>query len=109
MSVGFKNYISSERGAVRITESIKKNPKYTKFEGVLHEYRTKIIGLLYERCLAVVKICEDKCMPLAKDNEAKAFFWKMIGDYYRYAAESAEGANLENAKQSGLKAYEQAS
>jgi len=32
------------------------------------------------------------------DGEPKAFFIKMVGDYYRYIAENAKGADLENAK-----------
>jgi len=42
------------------------------------------------------------------DGEPKAFFVKMVGDYYRYIAENAKGDNLENVKQSALKAYDTA-
>ena len=42
------------------------------------------------------------------DGEPKAFFIKMVGDYYRYIAENAKGDNLEKVKQSALKAYNEA-
>ena len=42
------------------------------------------------------------------DGEPKAFFIKMVGDYYRYIAENARDALLENVKQSALKAYDEA-
>ena len=42
------------------------------------------------------------------DGESKAFFVKMVGDYYRYIAENAKGAQLEQVKQNALKAYEEA-
>ena len=42
------------------------------------------------------------------DGEPKAFFVKMIGDYYRYIAENAKGSNLEQVKQNALAAYNQA-
>ena len=42
------------------------------------------------------------------EGEPKAFFVKMVGDYYRYIAENAKGANLETVKNEALKAYEQA-
>jgi hypothetical protein len=42
------------------------------------------------------------------DGEPKAFFVKMVGDYYRYIAENAKGDNLESVKQNALKAYNQA-
>jgi len=47
---------------------------------------------------------------LAKDagGEAKAFFVKMVGDYYRYIAENAKDAKLEQVKSNALKAYTEA-
>ena len=42
------------------------------------------------------------------ESEAKAFFVKMVGDYYRYIAENAKDAKLEEVKQKALKAYEDA-
>ena len=41
-------------------------------------------------------------------DEAKAFFVKMVGDYYRYIAENAKEAKLEDVKQKAKAAYEQA-
>jgi len=37
----------------------------------------------------IVRMVDENCIGLASDNESKAFFHKMIGDYYRYVAESA--------------------
>ena len=42
------------------------------------------------------------------DGEAKAFFAKMVGDYYRYISENAKDAVLENSKVKALEAYETA-
>jgi hypothetical protein len=42
------------------------------------------------------------------ENEAKAFFVKMVGDYYRYIAETAQGEKLEQVKREALKAYNEA-
>ena len=41
-------------------------------------------------------------------EEAKAFFVKMVGDYYRYIAENAKDDKLEDVKQKAKTAYEQA-
>jgi 14-3-3 protein epsilon len=41
-------------------------------------------------------------------DEAKAFFVKMVGDYYRYIAENAKDAMLEEVKQKANEAYETA-
>jgi len=47
---------------------------------------------------------------LAKDCEAepKAFFVKMVGDYYRYIAENAKDGLLEEVKNKALESYDQA-
>ena len=45
--------------------------------------------------MKIVNIVKNKCFGLASDDESKAFFYKMIGDYYRYVAESAHDATLD--------------
>ena len=42
LSVGFKNLIGSNRGAIRTIGAIEQNPKYQKFGGALGQYKTKI-------------------------------------------------------------------
>ena len=54
-----------------------------------------------------MNIVKDRCLKLAVDNESKSFFYKMIGDYYRYVAESATGAILEEVKTGALDGYQQ--
>ena len=49
------------------------------------------------------KVLAKECQP-----EAKAFFVKMVGDYYRYIAENAKDAKLEEVKNNALKAYDDA-
>ena len=43
----------------------------------------------------------------SKDPEGHTFFQKMIGDYYRYMAESAQGEVLEEAKNGALDSYKE--
>lgn len=47
-------------------------------------------------------------MKVAADQESKAFFLKMVGDYYRYVAESASGSQLEEVKNGALEYYNKA-
>ena len=63
---------------------------------------------MYDKCNKVVKIVKEKCLPLASDDESKAFFYRMIGDYYRYISENAKDSFLEEVKQNALKAYTEA-
>ena len=58
--------------------------------------------------MQIVECVEGKCMKLAAEEESKAFFQKMIGDYYRYVAESATEDKLDKVKQGALKGYEEA-
>ena len=108
LSVGFKNLIGSQRGAIRTIGAIEQNPKYTKFSDALQTYKKKIEQELYDKCIEIVQIVEQKCLPLASDDESKAFFQKMIGDYYRYVAESAREDKLDVVKKGALGGYEKA-
>merc|ERR1719222_57307 len=56
----------------------------------------------------IVTTVKNKCLGLAANDESKAFFQKMIGDYYRYVAESATADKLEEVKNGALKGYEEA-
>ena len=108
LSVGFKNLIGSQRGAIRTIGAIEQNPKYTKFSDSLQTYKRKIEGELYDKCIEIVEIVDKKCLPLASDDESKAFFQKMIGDYYRYVAESAREDKIQVVKDGALNGYNQA-
>ena len=57
----------------------------------------------------VIKIIEDNVLAKTPpEGEAKAFFVKMIGDYYRYVSESAYGDELERVKQAALEKSQEA-
>ena len=49
LSVGFKNLIGSQRGAIRTIGAIEQNPKYQKFGDALGKYKKKIEGELYDK------------------------------------------------------------
>merc|ERR1711959_189550 len=108
LSVGFKNLIGSQRGAIRTIGAIEQNPKYSKFGDPLQSYKKRIETELYGKCIEIVNIVKGQCMPLAADDESKAFFQKMIGDYYRYIAESAREDKLEEVKNGALEGYQAA-
>ena len=98
LSVGFKNLIGSQRTAIRTIGAVEQNPKYTKYSETLAAYKTKIQTELYNQCIKIVTVVKEKCLNLPNDNESKTFFHKMIGDYYRYVAESASASKLEEVK-----------
>ena len=108
LSVGFKNLIGTSRTAIRTIAAIEQNPKYQKYGDALAAYKTKIEEELYQQCMQIVNMVKDQCMKVATEHESKAFFLKMIADYYRYIAESAKGDKLEEAKSGAQDFYSQA-
>jgi 14-3-3 protein epsilon len=106
LSVGFKNQIGSKRTAIRTISAIEQNPKYSKFGTGLNNYKKKIEQELYNQCIAIVAIVKNSCMGVASTDETKAFFYKMIGDYYRYVAECANGDQLDTVKNGALDNYQ---
>ena len=92
LSVAFKNLISSKRAACRTISAIEQNPKYSKFNGALMEYKGKIEEQLRADCQKIIDMINARVLGTNKTctEEAKAFFVKMVGDYYRYIAENAK-------------------
>ncbi len=108
LSVGFKNLIGSKRTAIRTIAAIEQNPKYQKYGEHLTDYKKKIEELLYKDCDDIIALIKDHAMKSAVEAEGKAFFLKMIADYFRYMAESAQGDRLQKAKDGALNSYNEA-
>lgn len=108
LSVAFKSLISSKRTAWRTISAIEQNPKYQKYGASLADYKHKIEQQLYADCEKIIDIVRSKILSKQSEDEAKAFFVKMVGDYYRYIAETAQGDKLEQVKNEALKAYSEA-
>jgi len=67
---------------------VEENPKYAKFSAGLTDYKKQIESLLKEDCAHVISIINDHVLNKICEGEAKVFFVKMVGDYYRYMAEN---------------------
>ena len=106
LSVAFKNLISSKRAACRTISAIEQNPKYSKFNAALLAYKTQIETQLMQDCEKIITMINARVLNTECTDEAKAFFVKMVGDYYRYIAENAKDAKLEEVKQNAKTAYE---
>ena len=92
LSVAFKNLISSKRAACRTISAVEQNPKYSKFNGALLAYKGRIEQQLTDDCQKIIDIINNRVLGGTCSDEAKAFFVKMVGDYYRYIAENAKDA-----------------
>lgn len=105
LSVANKNLISSTRSALRTISAIEQNPKYSKYVESLGDYKKTIQSKLQTDCQRIVDMIDTHVLQKECSGEAKVFFMKMVGDYYRYMA---EGSNADQAKRHALDAYNQA-
>jgi 14-3-3 protein epsilon len=102
LSVAFKNYITAPRSAIRTISAIEQNQKYAKFAGAMGDYKRRIEDELYSNCMEIINTIKNDVLVKASDDESRAFFLKMIGDYCRYIAESAKDDRLANTKTQAL-------
>ncbi len=68
-------------------------------------YRQKIEKELEDICNDVLKLLDDPLIPNSKNPEAKVFFLKMKGDYYRYLGEFLSGDKRKQVIQSAQESY----
>jgi 14-3-3 protein epsilon len=107
LSVAFKNTIGSRRTAWRALSSIEKKEeqKGSKNLGLLKGYKAKIEGELNKYCNEILNLIDNQLIVKAASNEAKVFYHKMKGDYYRYISEYTTGAAHDAAGKSAHSAY----
>ena len=88
--------------------AIEQNPKYSKHGPALQEYKKKIEEELFQDCENIISMISSDVMASLTEAEGKAFFQKMIGDYYRYMAENAQADRLTKAREGALSSYNEA-
>jgi len=112
LSIAFKNTVGSRRTAWRALSSIeqKEEAKGGKHIDLLKDYKQKIETELNKYCDEIIKIIDTKLIPSSEASlEAKVFYLKMKGDYYRYVAEYAHADQHKKTAENALQAYQQAS
>ena len=94
LSVAYKNTIGSRRTAWRILGSIEKKEeqKGSKNIGLLRGYQAKVKAELSLYCDQIINLIDSQLVQKASNSEAKVFYHKMKGDYYRYISEFTTGA-----------------
>jgi len=85
LSVAYKNVIGSRRAAWR---TLNAGVDEGKFDDLVVAYRKQVEGELSDVCLDVLDLLENTLVKNnEKETEARVFYLKMTGDYYRYLAE----------------------
>ena len=110
LSVAYKNTIGSRRTAWRALSSIEKKEesKQSKNLGLLRAYKGKIEGELNRFCNEILKLLDDQLIVKAANAEARVFYYKMKGDYYRYISEYTSGQEHTDAGNNAHEAYKKA-
>jgi 14-3-3 protein epsilon len=113
LSVAYKNVIGSRRASWRVLSSIEQREEQKASDSprlpLIKKFRSQVEKELSKICHDVVEILEKHLIPNASLAEAKVFFYKMKGDYYRYLAEFLTGDERKTASESSLTAYKEAS
>jgi len=112
LSVAYKNVIGARRASWRIVSSLEqkdeKAPVPEDKQAITKEYRKQIEKELNDICQDVLKVIDDHLIPGAQTGESRVFYYKMKGDYHRYLAEFATGADRKTAAENSLMAYKAA-
>ena len=112
LSVCYKNFIDVCRGNLRsIDAHLKDDPTLNSREKCV-EYLQKRQQEIYEElknyCNDLLQLVESKLLPVAKDNKSKAFYYKLMADYYRYLCEALSDKEKEEASQKADHYYKEA-
>ena len=68
----------------------------SRFIDLIKQYRAKIEKELEDICNDVLRLLDDPLIPNSKNAEARVFFMKMKGDYFRYLGEFLTGDKRKN-------------
>ncbi|XP_074643844.1 14-3-3 protein epsilon-like isoform X2 [Tubulanus polymorphus] len=111
LSVAYKNVIGARRSSWRIVCSLelKEDSKSAEKRAKIAEYKAVVEKELEEKCNDIISVIDDHLEPAANNAEAKVFYNKMKGDYYRYLAEFRNGNGRKTAAENSLEAYKAAS
>jgi 14-3-3 protein epsilon len=113
LSVAYKNVICSRRASWLVLTSIQQREEQKSSDSprlpLIKKYRFQVEKELAKICNDVVDILDKHLIPKATVAEAKVFFYKMKGDYYRYLSEFLTGEERKAAAENSQTAYKDAS
>jgi hypothetical protein len=111
LSIAYKSSVSSRRTALRTIiayETKEKKKENSTFLPFIQEYKKKVEDELDKMCNNVISTIDNKLIKKSSEAEAKVFYLKMKGDYYRYIAEYNHGETRQSIINGALEAYNRA-
>jgi len=112
LSVAYKNVIGARRASWRIISSVEQKEEAKGSEDklpMIQQYRIQVEKELKKICHDIINLLENHLIANSTSGEAKVFFYKMKGDYYRYLAEFALDEERKEAAENSLVSYKNAS
>lgn len=109
LSVAYKNVVGARRSSWRVISAIEQKSESNEARSEqAKKYRVTIEQELKDICTEVLDLLTTHLVPNSFNAESKVFYLKMKGDYYRYLAEVAEGADRDAIVDNSEKAYRDA-
>ena len=112
LSVAFKNVVGSRRAAWRVLNSIEqkeaKKDKGKDNVDKVKQYKSQIEDELLKLCRDILDLLNTHLIPNTDESEARVFYSKMEGDYYRYIAEFAAPSEKADASEKSRESYQEA-
>lgn len=111
LSVAYKNSVGTRRVAWRTIIAIQDKEEYkgSKYIDLIKWYRAKFEHELNDICQDVIDLLNNTLIVNSTQPDAKVFYMKMKGDYYRYLCEFLSGEKRKTVVQDAQDAYKQAS
>jgi 14-3-3 protein epsilon len=105
LSAAFKGALQTRRTAVRIADAVSQgidqeytaagfSPEFQQTNAL--NYRSLLNAELQTLCQKAVDLISSTLYPVSATGDAKTFYLKMAGDYYRYMAEAQDDVNLKS-------------
>jgi 14-3-3 protein epsilon len=111
LSSSYKNYIGSARNAWRILLTVdhkNKDKVPTMESNAVKKYKQQIQKEITETSDEIIGMLETSLLPNAVENDCKAFYLKMIGDFYRYKSECSPNDKKKKFNEYAIKSYSEA-
>ncbi|KAH7815623.1 putative 14-3-3 protein sigma, gamma, zeta, beta [Monocercomonoides exilis] len=111
LSVAYKNVIGAHRASWRIVSSIEQKEEArgnAHHLEMIKNYRAKIEEDLQKNCDDILNLLDNNLIPRATTPDAKVYYYKMKGDYYRYLTEFLVDDPKKKAADNSHEAYESA-
>ena len=111
LSMAYMNSVSKRTVALRTTSAyeLKEKRRETSiYLPYIREYKAKLLNELVNLCDRFIASIDNKLLTKTSDSEAKVFYLKMKGEFFKFIASYGEGATKDDAIRNALDAYNKA-